>query len=173
METVGCKYCGCQEFIEESDTRLRHLSSKGRDDLLIADYVGLRITWGESGGDPALGNTDGDWIIEFPDFLDHDEQLMYLYGEEQPYDKLKFDSDWNWLMPIVKIIEGGLSTASSASPYWAELNKEWASINRIYNEGKAFHNNNIGMVYRGVARYVKEYYKLTKNSPNDEDKSDI
>jgi hypothetical protein len=147
MEPVGCKYCGCSEFVEEPDTRLRHLSRQGRENVLISDYVGLKITWEESGGDPALGNTDGDWKIECPDFLDHDEELMYLYDKDFPYNELKFSTDWNWLIPVVKLIYGDLTSEGERS--------QWDMITKIWSENKAFANNNKKSVFMGVVRFLQ------------------
>jgi len=161
MYNVGCKYCGCGDFTEIKDVRLRHLSRVGRDNVLICDYVGLIVTWQESGGDPSLGNSDGDWEINSPDFLDHDNQLLYLYTEEQPYEKMKFDSEWNWLMPVVEMIETKLRAYSiTSSGGWGELVVEWININEIWERDNSFKTNNLAIIYRGIVRYIKEFNKI-------------
>ncbi len=70
---------------------------------VIADFCGLHLNWNKCNHN--LDPVEYELEITCPDFLDHDKDLMYLYDEEVPDECFKFDSDWNWLMPILEKIE--------------------------------------------------------------------
>jgi len=155
MEAVGCKYCGCNYFTENPDTRLRYLSPQGRDNVVIADYVGLVIRYVNT----YHPEEDTDMQIDCPDFLDHDTQLMYLYEEDEPYDKLKFDYDWNWLMPVLfKINKEKLDEKTSD-----KLN----SVKELWTEWRSFELANIGQVFRGLVSVIEVLNENSKNLENE------
>lgn len=69
---------------------------------IIADFVDLKISWSQT----SFYDTDGDWdVTSVPDFLDHDIDLLYLYDCPSPYSVLKFNSSWNWIIPVGKKME--------------------------------------------------------------------
>jgi hypothetical protein len=73
---------------------------------LIAEFIGLKIRSVKCNGpfDPE----EWDLEIDAPDFLS-DEDLEYIYELDGPlesyYEKLKFDTSWEWLMPVVEKIQ--------------------------------------------------------------------
>jgi hypothetical protein len=158
MEAIGCKYCACNHFKEDSDTRLKHLSRDGRNNVLIGDFVGLTINYVRT----YAPEEDVDMQIDCPDFFDHDTQLLYLYEEDQPYEAMKFNSDWNWLMPVIGLINDFEDSTEL-------LKKDWNRITKSYTDNNSFLRNDIGPVYRGVVQYLEALKKY--NIKTDEDKS--
>ena len=154
MDPIGCKYCGCNHFTEDPDTRLRHLSNQGRQNVLIGDFIGLEIRYVNT---YAQDGDDVDMQIDCPDFFDHDTQLMYLYEEDQPYESFKFDSDWNWLMPVIELVNDYVKETKI-------LTNEWVRITEFYEDNQHFLKNSIESVYRGVVQYLEALKKYNKTN---------
>lgn len=76
---------------------------RSQENKLLADFVGLIIRY-EKEYTIFMENEEYEMYIDCPNSFDHDEQLMYLYEEDAPYEKLKFHSSWDWLMPVGKKI---------------------------------------------------------------------
>lgn len=72
---------------------------------LIAEFVGFKMWWSEGG---SYDWPEKELEISVPDFLE-DEDLEYMYTLDMPFymywGELKFNTSWDWLMPVVEKIE--------------------------------------------------------------------
>jgi len=84
---------------------------------MISEFCGLEVR-----AEPCnhyLDPVEHEMVIDCPDFLDHDEDLMYLYDvDDIPWLNLKFHTDWKWIMGVIdKICDDGYITIEDKEYY--------------------------------------------------------
>lgn len=103
-----------------------------KNNKLIAEFMGL-----QTGKHLGYNRWQDDWF----------DNLDVINGQRN--EKLLFDSDWNWLMPVVKKIY-------SLDIYYSSYIIEKASQ---FHNGQIELTTNINSVYNQVIEFIKWYNK--------------
>jgi len=132
------------------------------ESTMIADFVGLIIRTEQCNA--YMDPIEYEMVIDCPDFLDHDEDLLYLYEADYPHQlQYQFHSDWKWLMGAVSKIEN-LRGEDRAYLFSVDTGRDYCIIR--YNDfiGKSIavsseHNDKMETIYRAVIRFIEWYNK--------------
>jgi hypothetical protein len=150
------------------DNSDKYLSPIGKMDKKIADFCGLDFSYVTV--NHPLDPVEYDMEINCPDFLDHDEDLLYLYEVDLPYECLKFSKDWKWVMGVIDMINPELLTFTNqyeSTPNGGGLELEMDSVsvvsmNVLDENGVSTYYTESGIdkmqaLYRLIYQYIKFY----------------
>ena len=177
IEVVECGECKCKTFTEKEKTfnevfeSEEHYNPNYPPDMvqeieegrLISNFIGLNVRYEQCNAydDPI----EFEMVIDNPDFLDHDEELLYLYETDGPVElNYKFHSDWNWLMGVVIKIEN-LKDEDKCYRFSFDMGRDFCAIRTNDLEREmivvgSVYNDKIGSVYQTVIKFIKWYNKI-------------
>jgi len=174
IELVECGECKCKTFTEKEKTfnevfeSAEHYNPNYPPEMvqeieegrLISEFVGLTVRYEQCNA--YMDPIEFEMVIDNPDFLDHDEELLYLYETDGPVElNYKFHSDWNWLMGAVMKIEN-LKDEDKCYRFSFDMGRDFCAIRTNDLERElivvgSVYNNKIASVYQTVIKFIKWY----------------
>ena len=122
-------------MVQRTTEKLRDMSKQEENNKLIAEFMGMR----RGHQDPNEGRWSKDWFD----------------SNGIRHERLAYDTDWNWLMPVVREI--------SQHEFPVSSHEEATHTTMLHEIGESLMYGNLGGALTEVVNYIKWYNQNKKS----------